>query len=290
MQVHFYCSSGVKTESGMLEVVRSAAISEVDHVYYWRTVEIQLALAAGNEAGLGERTVDGDLYVQLFGTDCLDSPELQIKQADSQPDCEELCSQDAQCEAYSFNLETGRCKLLEGCEDQALSFTTSSALKSDLFPREPPPLEAYGYEYLLLRQCNGPSIRVAAAGQVEACEAFCNAEEFCRTFTFDFKNMVCTIHRWCDYFSNHSWRISARKLQKESPPPAERFQYIPNVMCQAETQEVLRGLSANDCEAACTARPSCKAYGSNAGGRCSLYQMCEQRLPKAGSLIGIKAC
>ena len=290
MQVNFYCSSGTKTESGMVEVVRSAAISEVDHVYYWRTVEMQLAQVA-EKGGLGQRTVDGDLYVQLFGTDCLDFPELQIKQVGSQPDCEDLCSQNAQCEVYSFNLDSGSCKLLEGCEVQALSFTTSSARKSELFPRpgNTPVMDGPGYEYLLRRRCSGPSIQVAAAEQVEACEALCSAEETCRAFTFDFKNGVCIINRWCDFVSNHNWSISARKLVKGSPPLEEHYRYIPMVMCQAETLKVLWGVSADDCEAACTTQPSCRGFSSSVGRRCSLHRMCDQQQPDAGGLSGIKA-
>ena len=296
MQVNFYCSSGTKTESGLLNVVKKAATTGVDHVYYWRTVEMQLALLADEEDGEGQSTVDGDMYEQLFATNCLDSPDLRLKlEVDSQKDCEEFCSKDAQCEAYSFDLESGSCRLLESCDEQALSFTTSSARKINLSIQtgesKPPLSEASGYKHRLRQRCSGPSTQVAKAGQPEACEAFCNAEESCGAYTFDFKSGECTFHRWCGFGEEHTWKMSARKLKKGSSPSEESYQYIPNVMCHAETQadKVLRGMSANRCEAACTARPSCKAFSSNTALVCSLYQTCEKHQPAAAGLVGIKA-
>ena len=150
--------------------------------------------------------------------------------------------------------------------------------------------DAVSYEYLLRSSCSTEeSLRVIPTEDMEACQILCGEETDCSAFSFNFKSNTCFLSSWCGDISETNDSISGRKIDdSEVVWGMERYRYLPMVGCNDPSIEAHEGLTAKQCEEACSYNPKCRAFASNMKSECYLKNSCRLQESHPGYLSAIR--
>eukprot|EP00873_Tetraselmis_striata_P009572 jgi/Tetstr1/429836/TSEL_019703.t1 len=206
-------------------------------------------------------------FLRLPGTGCNDNT-LSRTSGVSLAACEQLCLDNAECRAYSYNTDKSRCFMKRSCDVRRSKANNESGIKllgSNPTPSTPaptpaptnapthvptavptpapapapttaPPSEA-SFLRLPATGCDDDTLSAVSGLSLEACEQLCLDRAECRAYSYNTDKSRCFMKRSCDVRSSKANNESGIKLVGSSLTPSPTPSPTPATTVSSESEE-----------------------------------------------------
>lgn len=196
---------------------------------------------------------------------CCQGTSIQVTVTDDVAHCLDLCSNDQNCQWFSYKQENHLCSLLMDCqslqnENQGVCISGEDECGND------------GPQCNIDGCCQGQSIDVAIKDSVGQCLEYCNTYQQCQWFSYKQEGHLCFVLKDCPSMQNENQGIcqSGENECEDSAP-----QCNVDGCCQGTSIQFIITDSAGKCLDACKDDSECRWFSYQTENRvCSLLKDC----------------